>query len=406
MEIKQRQIELRGGRIILHTRADDRHGFWQCRLRLGPDRKLIRRSTRTANIEEAKRTAEEFYDELRYRHLNQKSLTAVTFKQVAADFLKTVDRDTVEGRLGTGRQSLITGTVERYLIPFFGKYNITEITTAHFTEYDDWRLDYWTVGYGANRTNAYNKAINPSAKTLLMEQGILRQLFNSAVEQGVLEHVPFMKSKRAKTNRRSAFGLQEYKHLMRCARRRITQTKNARIKRHRQLLEIFVRLLVNTGMRVGEARGLTWGDIEFINAGNGRAREVLRLWVDGKTGKRAIIGTVAAKIAIKKLLRYYGYENLKEARETGHNLFLKANGDNIKTFEISYRSLLGSAGLAVDRYGQKRTQYCLRHTYATFRLLYGTANIYLLAKNMGTSVAMIEQHYGHVTTTLAADKLV
>lgn len=139
MEIKQRQIELRGGRIILHTRADDRHGFWQCRLRLGTDRKLVRRSTRTANIEEAKRTAEEFYDELRYRHLNQKSLTAVTFKQVAAEFLRTVGRDTVEGRLGTGRQCLITGTVERYLIPFFGKYNITEITAAHFAEYDDWR---------------------------------------------------------------------------------------------------------------------------------------------------------------------------------------------------------------------------------------------------------------------------
>ncbi len=105
-------------------------------------------------------------------------------------------------------------------------------------------------------------------------------------------------------------------------------------------------------------------------------------------------------------LRFYGYENLNAARETGNGLFLKASGENIKTFEISFRGLLEGAGLVEDRYGQKRTQYCLRHTYATFRLLYGTANIYLLAKNMGTSVAMIEQHYGHVTTTLAADKLV
>ena len=35
MEIGQREIELRGGRIVLYTRADDRHGIWQCRLRLG-----------------------------------------------------------------------------------------------------------------------------------------------------------------------------------------------------------------------------------------------------------------------------------------------------------------------------------------------------------------------------------
>ncbi len=39
----------------------------------------------------------------------------------------------------------------------------------------------------------------------------------------------------------------------------------------------------------------------------------------------------------------------------------------------------------------------LRHTYATMRLEAGTA-IEALAKNMGTSVRMIEQHYGHVRT--------
>lgn len=52
------------------------------------DRKLVRRSTRTSDLEEAKRVAEEIYEELRYKHLNQKSLTAVTFKYVAADFVK------------------------------------------------------------------------------------------------------------------------------------------------------------------------------------------------------------------------------------------------------------------------------------------------------------------------------
>ncbi len=39
MELGQREFSLRGGRIILHTRADDRHGVWQCRLRLGTERK-------------------------------------------------------------------------------------------------------------------------------------------------------------------------------------------------------------------------------------------------------------------------------------------------------------------------------------------------------------------------------
>ena len=35
MEIGQQEFKVRGGQIILHKRADDRHGVWQCRLRLG-----------------------------------------------------------------------------------------------------------------------------------------------------------------------------------------------------------------------------------------------------------------------------------------------------------------------------------------------------------------------------------
>ena len=69
MEVGQREIKLRGGRIILHTRADDRHGVWQCRLRLGTERKLVRRSTKTTDLAEAKATAEELYEESRLGHL-------------------------------------------------------------------------------------------------------------------------------------------------------------------------------------------------------------------------------------------------------------------------------------------------------------------------------------------------
>ncbi len=69
MEVGQREFKLRGGRIILHTRADDRHGVWQCRLRLCTERKLVRRSTKTTDLAEAKATAEELYEESRLGHL-------------------------------------------------------------------------------------------------------------------------------------------------------------------------------------------------------------------------------------------------------------------------------------------------------------------------------------------------
>ncbi len=98
MEVGQREFKLRGGRIILHTRADDRHGVWQCRLRLGTERKLVRRSTKTTDLAEAKATAEELYEELRFRQRNKHPLKSKTFKQVAGDYLRKAERDTVEGR--------------------------------------------------------------------------------------------------------------------------------------------------------------------------------------------------------------------------------------------------------------------------------------------------------------------
>jgi integrase len=405
METGQREIVLRGGRIILHTRADDRHGIWQCRLRLGADRNLVRRSTKTTDIAEAKTTAEELYEDLRYKQQQNRPLNTKTFKQVADDYVRKATRDTVEGRLSKGRLELVIGTLRRYLLPYFGKLAIDDITQTDFAAYDEWRLNYWTTGDGVTDT-AYHFAKVPAQKTLLMEQSTLRLVFKHAVEAGDLVQLPFMKAKRAKTNRRSAFDVQEYARLMRAARQGVKIAKHPRIKRDRMLLELYVRLLVYTGARVGELRHIRWSDVELFMTGNGKQQEALRLWVDGKTGKRAVIAAKPAKKIVQRLLQYYGYADLDEARHGRRHIFEHADGTVINTFAVGFKSLLKKAGLEADRYGGNRTLYCLRHTYATFRLLYGATDVYLLSRNMGTSVNMIEQHYGHVTTTLAAERLI
>ena len=67
--------------------------------------------------------------------------------------------------------------------------------------------------------------------------------------------------------------------------------------------------------------------------------------------------------------------------------------------------MIEEAGLYIDPItGKGRDAYCLRHYYATERLTSGVP-IYTLAKNMGTSVQMIERHYGHLAPEMAADVL-
>ncbi len=57
--------------VVLYYTRDLTTGtaFWQCRLRLGTERKLVRRSTKTTDLAEAKATAEELYEESRLGHL-------------------------------------------------------------------------------------------------------------------------------------------------------------------------------------------------------------------------------------------------------------------------------------------------------------------------------------------------
>jgi integrase len=54
--------------------------------------------------------------------------------------------------------------------------------------------------------------------------------------------------------------------------------------------------------------------------------------------------------------------------------------------------------------GSQRSTYCFRHTYATFRLSEGV-DVYFLSKQMGTSVQMIEDHYGHINPVKNAERI-
>ena len=74
-------------------------------------------------------------------------------------------------------------------------------------------------------------------------------------------------------------------------------------------------------------------------------------------------------------------------------------------FGKMFARLLERLNLLHDtRNGKQRTLYSLRHTYATLELLAAT-DIHTLARQMGTSVRMLEAHYSKLTATLAADRL-
>jgi integrase len=69
---------------------------------------------------------------------------------------------------------------------------------------------------------------------------------------------------------------------------------------------------------------------------------------------------------------------------------------------LTFNRILDKNNLKLDRDGNPRTAYSLRHTYICLRLMEG-ADIYQIAKNCCTSVEMIEKFYAaHIKNTLDA----
>ena len=84
--------------------------------------------------------------------------------------------------------------------------------------------------------------------------------------------------------------------------------------------------------------------------------------------------------------------------------------DMTTAFGRMFTRYLERRGLLLDKVtGKPRSLYSLRHMYAVFALTYNRMSIYTLAEHMGTSVPMIERHYGQIilqdkASEIAGDK--
>ena len=127
MPYANNKVPLADGRITLYQRDDVKNPVWQCRITMKTVRGYIKRSTGETDITRATMAAIKLLGELEHRSANDQPLSAKKFKDVAAAYLRDAQTRWKEGRNSLGRYNLIKGTLNRYLIPYFGKRDITKI---------------------------------------------------------------------------------------------------------------------------------------------------------------------------------------------------------------------------------------------------------------------------------------
>ena len=133
--------------------------------------------------------------------------------------------------------------------------------------------------------------------------------------------------------------------------------------------------------------------------------------VTGKTGRRDIICRSGTINYLKRIheraedLNHMSFEQLLKER-VDLPVFRLPDGTVSKNIHQTFRSFMKESELIkCPRTGQKRTLQSFRHTYATFALLNDGMDIHTLAIQMGTSIAMIERHYSHLTPRLRKEML-
>ncbi len=112
------------GRIRLFRRPDSQH--WQCRFRL--DNGTWHQVTAgTAFIDQAETRAVAIYEAVRLRVSNDLAIRTKSFRRVAAEEVQAL-RHARAGRLSKQTTGDYIFVIERYFIPFFGRYPFTELT--------------------------------------------------------------------------------------------------------------------------------------------------------------------------------------------------------------------------------------------------------------------------------------
>lgn len=372
------KVDVRGdGRVVLYKREGLKNPKWQARVSVPNSKGYKIVSTKTTNLVEAQVFATNLYEELYFKVKAGGSIKSKTFGQVFDEWVNSSAK-TGKTRSGGSWERTIK-TLRVYAIDYFRSKPISEISSHDFSDYWDWRRKNY-------------KRRPPTEATLRRECISFSPLFRFALQKGYIGDVPNFDKPKAKLNRRSTFTESEWKRFYTAARRWVEEGKKKATYRERFVAQQYFLILANTGLRIGELRNLRWSDLKYVSIDQ---EKQLKGWVSGKTGIREFAFQPGADIYVKRLY------DLRKA-EVGSDpdlddlVICHKDGRPIQSFKVSFRSLMDFAEIPIIRNGIARSIYSLRHFYATKRLE-SEVSPFLLAKQMGTSVEMLEKFYGQTS---------
>ena len=412
------KVELKGGEILLFHRPNAKKPIYHMRLHVrgmvdvhGDKLTYIQESTGEQDLQEAQRVALDRYDELRLRAKAKQPARSISWAEMYELWFKD-KREGLEahyrakGRTGkNARVGWYEKYSERYWLSYFGKHNIEDISQRQVKGYWTWRQNYWPNATVAERKKHPNHAINPSKKTLDMEQSALREIFAWANANKLVTSMPIIENPYARKGiapaRRASIDADDWHKLMNYLAAwsngaGVNDTgPNSRVNSahlyQRELLMLYIAWISTTGMRTGEVLLLKHKDVSMeITPDTQSAVLKIQVSAQTKTGKRIVTSQQATANYYEDLCFLTGREDADDW------LFCNKDGTRNRGFMKTLPKVLAEAGVLYDAEGGKRSAYSFRHYYAEQRFAdigINPKTFDLLSTNMGTGRQMLESYY-------------
>jgi integrase len=181
----------------------------------------------------------------------------------------------------------------------------------------------------------------------------------------------------------------------------------------RKIFKEFILIMANCGNRPKELLGLKYKEITSNPSWDKETANTHIMMKIRKENSKTGRGRICVSPIKKRIDRIISsYKKIGITHGPDDYLFLnpKSKTRGMYCRQNMYQRLkrvLRDSGLQdeFDKVGYSISLYSFRHQYACWRLRYGDVPIYLLAKQMGTSIQKIETTYGHIEVEQQVEKI-
>lgn len=394
MPVKKQQkyylnsIPILGGKANISQTVKS-NGIWQFRVWLEKEGKLYSKSMRTRDIDEAQRKAEDEYVRVMSDQQEGRKQFGLTFKQAVEEWLNYQEERVKGGFITQQRWVTIRSQlnhIQKYIhLKYDDKIKVGSIKPTDFYDYPLYR-------------KRMDKA--PQDVTIRNETTTISSLIKWCNRQAYtpVDRLQFPEIKIREVVRRDTFTMDEYEKLYMYMRTKmwlrpdleVSSNPNMKSAMRRQFFRDMCLIAANTSMRVGELIQLRWENIKYIEN-----KDNLYVQID--------IPAEISKVRKSRTIVSRGGEYFKRIQKYSNYLedqdFIFVDNEKGTVLSKSERhrmwmDLMEGAGFSEWK-KRRLTFYSLRHFGITSRL-YAGVSVYEIAKEAGTSVKYIEDHYEHL----------